>query len=70
MRCLASLAGLVAALALGLALAGCEEKSSVKKQTTVTTPEGKSTKTVETTLETKGDNPPPVNGAHVPATNP
>jgi len=39
--------------------AGCEKKeSSVKKQTTVTSPEGTTTKTTETTVETTGKNPP------------
>jgi hypothetical protein len=37
---------------------GCEKKSEVKKTTTVTTPEGSTTKTDTTTVETSGEHPP------------
>ena len=44
---------------LATPLVGCEKKeSSVKKQTTVSSPEGSTTKTTETTVETSGKNPP------------
>jgi hypothetical protein len=38
---------------------GCGKESSVKKTTTISTPEGKTTETTETTVETHGKNPPP-----------
>ncbi len=48
-----------AALALlGVAIVGCGKESSVKRTTTVTTPEGKTTETTETTIDTHGKNPP------------
>ncbi len=49
-----------AALTLvSVALVGCGKESSVKKTTTVTTPEGKTTETTETTVDVHGKNPPP-----------
>ena len=42
-----------------VALVGCGKESSVKKTTTISTPEGKTTETTETTVETHGKNPPP-----------
>jgi hypothetical protein len=38
---------------------GCEKKAEVKKETTVTTPEGETTTTESTKVETSGENPPP-----------
>ena len=50
---------LFAALALlSVAVVGCGKESSVKKTTTVTTPEGKTTETTETTIDMHGKNPP------------
>ncbi|HVU90491.1 MAG TPA: hypothetical protein VHD36_24425 [Pirellulales bacterium] len=43
----------------GAALVGCGKETSVKKTTTVTTPEGKTTETTETTVDMHGKNPPP-----------
>jgi hypothetical protein len=50
------------ALALGVAFVGCEKKTEIKKTTTVTTstPEGSTTETVTTTVDTSGKNPPEV----------
>jgi hypothetical protein len=42
------------------AVVGCEKKSEVKNSTTVTTPEGSTTKTNTTTVETSGEHPPAV----------
>ncbi len=54
------LLGLCLALSLfGVGLAGCDKKSEVKKETTVTTPEGETTTTESTKVETSGENPPP-----------
>ena len=39
---------------------GCEKKAEVKKETTVTTPEGSTTVTDTQKVETSGENPPPV----------
>ncbi|MES1213564.1 MAG: hypothetical protein ABUL64_03175 [Singulisphaera sp.] len=51
----------LAAVALvAVSLTGCGKESSVKKTTTVSTPEGKTTETTETTIDTHGKNPPPV----------
>ena len=55
-----------AVLMLNVALVGCTKESSVKKETTVKSPEGKTTTTVETTVQTKGKNPPPANSSEVP----
>lgn len=53
---------LALALALGVAtcfgLAGCGEESKVKQTETVSTPEGKTTTTHETKVESSGSNPP------------
>lgn len=42
-----------------VALVGCGKENSVKKTTTVTTPEGKTTETTETKIDMHGKNPPP-----------
>ena len=42
---------------MGIAV-GCEKKTEVKKTTTVTTPQGSTTKTDTTTVETSGEHPP------------
>jgi hypothetical protein len=47
-------------LSLAAAFVGCEKKAEVKKTTTVTTPEGSTTKTDTTTVETTGEHPPAV----------
>ena len=41
------------------AFVGCEKKAEVKKTTTTSTPEGSTTKTDSTKIETSGENPPP-----------
>lgn len=41
-----------------LSLAGCGEKSGTKTETTVTTPGGSTTTTVEKEVKTTGENPP------------
>ena len=37
---------------------GCEKKNEVKKETTVTTPEGETTTTQSSKVERSGENPP------------
>jgi len=51
--------GLCLALSLLGAVAGCEKKTEVKKETTVTTPEGSTTTTSTDAVKTEGENPPP-----------
>jgi len=46
------------ALSLVAIFSGCEKKTEVKKTTTVTTPEGSTTKTDTTTVEKSGEKPP------------
>jgi outer membrane murein-binding lipoprotein Lpp len=55
-----------AVLFAGVSLMGCEKEAKVKKTVTATSPEGSTTKTTETTLESKGKNPPTVDGQAVP----
>jgi hypothetical protein len=43
---------------LSLATAGCGEKTSTTKETTVSTPGGTTTVTTEREVETTGENPP------------
>ena len=43
---------------LALGMAGCAEKDSSKSQTTVKTPGGTTTETVEKKVEKSGKNPP------------
>ena len=50
---------LCVALSLTSTFVGCGEKAEVKKETTVTTPEGETTTTVTETVEKSGENPPP-----------
>lgn len=45
-------------LSLATAFTGCSEKTEVKKQQTVETPEGSTTKTETETVEKSGENPP------------
>ncbi len=45
-------------LGLAMPLTGCDKKTEVKKETTVTTPEGTTTTTDTHAVETSGDNPP------------
>jgi uncharacterized lipoprotein len=40
---------------------GCEKKAEVKKTTTITTPEGTTTQTDTSKVETSGKNPPAAN---------
>ena len=42
-------------LATTVGMVGCAEKSEVKKETTVTTPDGSTTETKTTTVEKTGD---------------
>jgi hypothetical protein len=51
--------GLCLALSLVGAVAGCDKKAEIKKETTVTTPQGTSTTTDTQKVETSGENPPP-----------
>ncbi len=44
---------------LSLGFAGCDQKSTVKEQRTVTTPGGTTTITTEQEVKKTGDNPPP-----------
>ena len=54
-------------LALILGTIGCSEQSGVKEQTKITTPEGSTTITKDTKIETRGQNPPlPVDGTVKP----
>jgi hypothetical protein len=46
-------------LSLAAACVGCDKKAEIKKETTVTTPEGTSTTTDTQKVETSGENPPP-----------
>jgi hypothetical protein len=46
-------------LGLGVAIVGCDKKAEVKKETTVSTPEGSTTTTDTQKVETSGENPPP-----------
>ena len=45
---------------------GCSRKTEVEKRTSVTTPEGETTKTQTTTVESSGNNPPAAEGKSVP----
>lgn len=51
--------GLCLALCLVGGIAGCEKKAEIKKETTVTTPEGETTTTDSQKVEMSGENPPP-----------
>lgn len=48
-------------MGLGIGIAGCSDESTEKTQTTIKTPEGKRTETVEKKVETSGDQPPAKN---------
>lgn len=55
---------LTLAVALGamtLGFTGCSEKASTTTEKTVSTPDGETKMTTETTVEKSGDNPPPTN---------
>ena len=47
--------------AMTLSFAGCAKEASTTTETTVSTPEGETTVTKETTVEQSGENPPPAN---------
>lgn len=49
----------VLALCLFSTFVGCADTTEVKKETTVTTPEGETTTTETETVEQTGENPPP-----------
>jgi len=49
---------------------GCDREASTTQTETVSTPEGETTTTRETTVESSGDNPPAVDGQRVPPSNP
>jgi hypothetical protein len=51
---------LVLALCLVSSFVGCTEKTEVKSERTVTTPDGETTTTETETIERSGENPPPV----------
>jgi hypothetical protein len=44
---------------LPLGFVGCADKSTSKVETKVSTPDGETTRTTETTVKKTGDNPPP-----------
>ena len=46
-------------LSLATAFVGCDKKAEVKKETTVTTPEGSTTTTDTHKIETSSETPPP-----------
>ena len=55
---------LTLAVALGamtLGFTGCSEKASSTTEKTVSTPQGETTTSTETTVEKSGENPPPAN---------
>ncbi len=54
-----TLLSLCVALSFASTFIGCGEKAEVKKETTVTTPEGETTTTETETVEKSGENPPP-----------
>jgi hypothetical protein len=56
---IAQLRRLALALPVVLALVGCTDQAGVKQETTYKTPEGSTTVTKETKVETEGDVPPP-----------
>lgn len=47
------------ALSLAVGMVGCDTKTEVKEEKTVTTPGGETTTTESTTVEKSGENPPP-----------
>jgi hypothetical protein len=55
-----SLAVLAGIVSVG-GLTGCSDKASTTTETTVSTPDGETTKKTETTIEQSGENPPPAN---------
>lgn len=59
MKLLMSLVVLTGLVSLGMT--GCAKEASTKTESTVSTPEGETTVTEETTVEQSGENPPPAN---------
>jgi hypothetical protein len=57
--------GIAAALCMPLAV-GCDRKAEVKRETTVTGPDGQTTTTTTQKVESSGDNPPAAEGQRVP----
>lgn len=56
---------------LGLTLStGCDREAGTTRTDTVSTPDGETTVETSKTIESSGDNPPPVNGQAVPPENP
>lgn len=51
----------LAAATLVLGAAGCSDTKTSERQTTVTTPDGKTTVTTKQEVKKSGENPPPVN---------
>ena len=41
-----------------MSMTGCEQQTTVKEEKKISTPEGTTTKTQETTIEKTGENPP------------
>ncbi len=63
--------GFTLSAALVLGLAGCSEKSGVEEKTKITSPEGTTTITKDTKVESSGKNPPvTVDPAKSPTTTP
>jgi hypothetical protein len=55
------LAGLMVLSLSAVGLLGCSEKSTMKTERTVTTPQGETKVTTETEVKKSGENPPPAN---------
>lgn len=53
------LVGILLGTVMSFGFAGCSEKTQVKEQKTVSTPEGKTTTTTTQETTKSGENPPP-----------
>jgi hypothetical protein len=52
-----TMAGIIVA-GMGIGLSGCSDESKEKTQTTISTPNGKTTETHEVKIDKSGQNPP------------
>jgi len=59
---------LLAGVAACFTLSGCSDESKVKETQTVSTPEGKTTTSVEKSVKSSGENPPPNSAGQTGAT--
>jgi hypothetical protein len=55
------LTGVIVLSMSAVGLLGCSDKSTMKTEKTVTTPQGETKVTTETEIKKSGENPPPVN---------